>query len=580
MVHFSVNRWYTFQLINTTVRQFFNQALQYAELTENDKMKAVLYNNKAISFGFNQFNDSCLIYLQKAEKIYYDIDSTSEKCAMIYNNLAVLFRQMKYYEFAFRYMLKSLRIVEHKGNDTLLALRLNNMAAFQFDIKNYEKARFYATKAYSYFQKFPDSEYKVNSLIALSAINESLNMIDTALFYAKEALDFPDKFKNKTNISDLYNTLGTIYLKKENYNLSKEFFLKALYIKDSLNHNKYNQYLGLTNVYRNENKIDSATYFLNLLIKEAEIDSLSENISNAYKEGYELYKRFNKTDITLKYLTLYKEWSDIHAKETNRVKIEELNLKYETEKKELQNKQLRFENLQKEDRIKTLTLTSVSSVLAAILIIVFIFMIYNHKKRRLSLKISEEENYRVYEVFHDHGNDLLSISKNKLHLLDELTREKITSVGNDLRDYSHYKFKRDFKKLPFKASLDVIKVHSKELYSCTAEFNDEHIKKLDKLNNDIKTVIYRILMELVRNGGKHSGVDNLQIDMEMNNRSVSIKYHDKGKGADLSTVKQGSGISSIERLINAVKGTYKIETSPGKGFKFGIVIPLKKYIIF
>jgi hypothetical protein len=57
---------------------------------------------------------------------------------------------------------------------------------------------------------------------------------------------------------------------------------------------------------------------------------------------------------------------------------------------------------------------------------------------------------------------------------------------------------------------------------------------------------------------------------------LSFRLQDQGKGFDLQNIKSGEGLglSSMRERLNAVKGTFVINSSPGHGTLLEASVPL------
>ncbi|HEX7904283.1 MAG TPA: sensor histidine kinase [Chitinophagaceae bacterium] len=87
--------------------------------------------------------------------------------------------------------------------------------------------------------------------------------------------------------------------------------------------------------------------------------------------------------------------------------------------------------------------------------------------------------------------------------------------------------------------------------------------------------LYRVLAELMNNTLKHADAKNITIRIETMNNKLHVMYTDNGIGFlyDSVAVSTGMGLQNIESRISVVGGTYKINSSPGKGMEVSLSIP-------
>ncbi|MFH1413603.1 MAG: ATP-binding protein [Candidatus Omnitrophota bacterium] len=105
-----------------------------------------------------------------------------------------------------------------------------------------------------------------------------------------------------------------------------------------------------------------------------------------------------------------------------------------------------------------------------------------------------------------------------------------------------------------------------------------------KLPPEQSLIIYRITQELLTNMVKHSEAKNVRIKLEPFNHSVSLFYEDDGKGFDCASVshkphrrredKLRLGVASLRERVALLFGKMQIETSPGKGTRVAVQLPV------
>jgi PAS domain S-box-containing protein len=94
------------------------------------------------------------------------------------------------------------------------------------------------------------------------------------------------------------------------------------------------------------------------------------------------------------------------------------------------------------------------------------------------------------------------------------------------------------------------------------------------LSEDIQTGIYRIIQEQLNNIYKHAKADAIKIEIQKENDTVSLQVIDNGIGFDVDAVKNGIGLENIKRRASLLGGVAVIQSSPGKGCKLIVKIPL------
>jgi len=110
----------------------------------------------------------------------------------------------------------------------------------------------------------------------------------------------------------------------------------------------------------------------------------------------------------------------------------------------------------------------------------------------------------------------------------------------------------------------------KEFYPAIEVDFQVHVLQ-DALDEEIKTVIYRVVQEALNNVAKHSGADCVKIELKESEDQILLKIEDNGCGFEVSNnldankPLQGYGIISMKERVETCKGTLQIDSRPGKG---------------
>lgn len=92
-------------------------------------------------------------------------------------------------------------------------------------------------------------------------------------------------------------------------------------------------------------------------------------------------------------------------------------------------------------------------------------------------------------------------------------------------------------------------------------------------------ILYRITTELINNAIKYAEATRIDIIYHFDEarKTVSLKYSDNGKGFDKNKLRKpekGIGLSTIEHRLKILRGSFNLDSSPGKGTRIDIVIPV------
>ena len=111
----------------------------------------------------------------------------------------------------------------------------------------------------------------------------------------------------------------------------------------------------------------------------------------------------------------------------------------------------------------------------------------------------------------------------------------------------------------------------------------EIVSQVDISNNgisdEIKTILYRVVQEALNNIGKHSGADFAKIAMSESQDQILLKIEDNGSGFEIAKVLnihqplKGYGMHSMKERVEICKGTFQVQSEPGKGTLLFASIP-------
>lgn len=96
----------------------------------------------------------------------------------------------------------------------------------------------------------------------------------------------------------------------------------------------------------------------------------------------------------------------------------------------------------------------------------------------------------------------------------------------------------------------------------------------EKISNEFKMHIYRIVQELSTNILKHSKATKASVKLNLDNNILNLIVSDNGVGFEVENTAKGAGLPNIDQRITIMKGIKKIQTKIGAGTKFTVSIPV------
>ena len=405
-------------------------------------------------------------------------------------------------------------------------------------------------------------------------LDVSYRSLDSSLVYYNNAEKIYSSRKNinllKNKLFDINVNKAYIYYQKMEYNKSILFLKKADSIKI------YNKEIaGKIDVY----------------------DLLSKNYYalNDYKNAFIFYQKKDVLDSLL-------------SSDQKNIEINEISTKYQTEKKEKENLQLK----QDKERDKYLLIAAILTIIAGSIIYLLSYK-NSIRKRKLAeqqkelekqknltlikeqeittinamVDGQEKERKRIAEDLHDNLGSVLATLK--LHFENlKINSEKKKINQETLFNKTEGLINEAYLKVRSIAHAKNAGVIANQGLLLAVEMMAEKISSADKikievihfgldkrLENTLELTVFRIIQELLTNILKHAEAKKASINISLYDKNLNVIIEDDGKGFDIKKVNlnKGMGISSIKTRVEHLKGTFEIDSTLGKGSSIIMNIP-------
>jgi two-component system, NarL family, sensor histidine kinase UhpB len=201
---------------------------------------------------------------------------------------------------------------------------------------------------------------------------------------------------------------------------------------------------------------------------------------------------------------------------------------------------------------------------------------------RLMIKTQENERNELGRELHDNINQILAAVKLQLEYgLENYEEEKCTiercknnieEVIREIRNLSHRLVLPRFAESSLVAE---IKKTIDNILQQQPVFLDANGLNESMLPDNIKETIYRIIQEQLTNIIRHAKACNAAIKLYNSATTVFLSIEDNGIGFNTAQSRNGVGITNILNRVETFNGSVHILSSPGKGCRLEIIIPLK-----
>ena len=327
--------------------------------------------------------------------------------------------------------------------------------------------------------------------------------------------------------------------------------------------------------------------------------AIEANNDRELTESFRLFSYLNeaKKDYkqALHFHKLYLKQKDSLINVQNNKDVKELDIKYQTEKKEKQILQQQAEVKQ-----KNIWLLLVSSVVLLGIILFRNFRVKSKlQKEQLILEnklLEEQANYKIQEQrldisreLHDNvGSQLTFI----ISILDNLKSSSVKfeeSIDKKIDTLSNFANKSISELRDTIWVLNSKQLTLSELKSRMLNFIKDAGDSVDKtqfhfnfeIDNDVqmssKQAInsYRILQEIVNNAIKHADAKDVFVSVNQNQNTIEMEISDNGTGFDFEQKKKKSfGLTNIKNRVEEINGSLKVTSNSENGTIYSITIQL------
>ncbi|WP_456438234.1 tetratricopeptide repeat-containing sensor histidine kinase [Psychroserpens sp.] len=591
-------------------------------LYKNDPQKALLVLEKALQISKknrNHFqiakskNNLGIVHrdlgaFEKAMQLSTEALNTNDSIlkASAYNNIGVVNRNLAKYDEALINYLKALEIYQAKQMKSDIATTFNSIGlVYSYNGIN-KKAIEYHLKAKEIFETLDNKKgiSEVYNNIAIIYANDG--DLEKALDYFKYSLQIETMLKDKKGIAESVNNVGAVYYYMSEIDSALVYFRKSLTIEKSIGDMAgiSASYNNLANVLIETGRLNDTKTYIDSAMYFAEKSKIAVDIESALHNYSAYYEAKNDTKTALSYFKELSVFRDsLFSVETNK-KIAELEIEYQTERKEKeilsQRADLAEQNLELNEKNTQILGLGVLAVILSLLGYLF-YSQQRLKNRQLKkdnelkdalIKIEtqnrlQEQRLRISRDLHDNiGAQLTFIISSLDNLkygfkLPEKLSDKLKSISEfttttiyELRDTIWAMNKSDISLEDLQSRIsnfiDKANLATEQIkFKFNSNISDIESFKLTSLQG---MNLYRIIQEAINNAIKYSDAKHITIDFNCKEKQIKVDITDDGKGFDLNSTLMGNGINNIKKRAHEIKGEVEILSQVNKGTTIIITI--------
>lgn len=495
-------------------------------------------------------------YLMEAIEIV-EKNELEEKYFLVYDNLGGIFKEMKHYEDALKYHEIAYDYAFKTNNTRAIYTILVNIAGAHTNLGDGEKSIELHLQAERLLENSNDLRTKALVYSNLASLYSGERKFEKALAYAQLSIPTYKQMDNSDGLSLAYNNMAMFYL--ENNKLSNKNAAEVI------------EMFQLAHQYALECK---------------SLVRLSQNYEGFISYYMVLDDYENAMNYKLKYDSVANQ---IFTLENNKA-VEELKTQYESEKKEKEIIQNQLDLKQKNFQL---------IIVFLVMILVFVIAVGNYRKfkyKRQKLqeeaKLKEElaesklkneiqdERLRISRDLHDNIGSQLTFIISSLEMANYSAKKNdmnlMSAKIKDIRDFSAATIdefrdtiwalnKESINREDLEIKVSSFLAKAKSMVS-TIKFEAQFKAKQDlKLDSEKGIRVFRVIQESVNNAIKHSGAQNIYVQISDMDDFIIIKIIDDGQGMEMENLDRKSGLRNMEERAKRVGADFKIISEINKG---------------
>lgn len=589
----------------------FRNGLKLTRNTNLTKEKAALLNFAGVIHYYTGNIDSALVYFEQSLKLKKQLGDVSE-IAKSLSNLGSIYMSQSRMQKALDAYLEALKYDEKRNDRAAMASDYNNICVLLTDKTDYASAARYGHLALRAYTGLQDSLGISRSLISLGNVHFGNAKNDSAMHFYRKAAFMLGHYKSDYELSKVNQNMAMILIKEGKLTEAEKLLDQALKTKTALEDGSgIASVLGnLANIYRQTRREPQAITALlesNQLAEKAGRKDYLINNNQLLSEIYTSRRDFEKA---LKYHHAFVALQDSVKTEAYSKQLSELQIQYETTKKEQQ-----LTALNQENTIQKLSISRRNTIIGLIagffvLAAVVAYLVYSRyklkeetrhqqeilKQQKLAskavLQAEENERKRIAGDLHDGIGQLFSAVKMNLSGLETQVgldapevksnfHKTLALVDESCREVRNISHQMAAQVLLNEGLVAAIQDFVSKIDASKLEINVEAAGFKERLDLNVETVLYRVIQEAVNNVIKHAQATHLDIQLTQDADGLSVMIEDNGKGFALNPGQKpkGLGLQNMRSRIEYLKGTVDFDSAPGKGTVVSIWAPLPETVL-
>lgn len=527
-----------------------------------------------------------------------------------YDLLAAVATAKGNYEKALPYALESVRSMQATADSVSAGYFYGRLAGVYRELGNVEKTIEWYQRAVTYFQQnlelaLHSPMYRYNSHLVRAMIKHKKEKEALQLLLETRKKFPPFRMADKQAVA---TSLGDCYTALKQYSLAEKYYLEMVAWEEKMNQGNtftFDIYFIIGEFYLNRQNYDQARRYLSKAMALPPGITIVSRIRDLHLFLFKVDSAAGNYLSAINHFRQHKFLSDSLFNENKSKQIEELQVKYETGKKEENIDLLEQKNQLQHNQLKQAELTSNLTIGAVILLLIIVALLYNRyltrQRNNLRLEMKQEEinakNTSLQQLVTEKDKlleekewllkEIHHRVKNNLQIVISLLNTQSTYLDNEaaltaIRDSQHrmramslihqrlYQSEKD-------SCIDMRHYIRELMEYLDDNFNLDHSIRFDlqmeKIDMDVAQAVPvgLILNEAITNAIKYAFPANragaITVSMSYTaDNNLLLVVSDNGRGLpagfDITKIKS-LGMSLMQGLTRQLNGTFRITNNDG-----------------
>lgn len=596
----------------------------------NDSLKAVLFLELGVNYGKLFLNDTATYYLSKALQLVKP-NPWPLLGVEVYNSMGNLARNLSLNELALQYYdsgLNALGKLSTRERFVIESKLLANIGGIHYDLAEYDKSMEYAERGTQVVLENELHERIKYCYLTIAFAARALGQHEKALVNNKKALKIMEEESDSSLLAYTIYNIAHLQMDQGQFDSAMNNFGKALVIAEKFKEEEtaVSCMIAQGQILNHKRRYREALNIVDEVILRSEKKRFLPKIVEALKVKYQALIALSNWMEASRTQERFIQYKDSLFNIESREKLANIEIKYETEIKEQQIKELRQANAIKDLEAESARQWRIGLTVFLGLLFIVVVMLYNrYQLKQRSERALDEKNKELNQlnglkdrlfaiISHDLKSPLSSFHTLTTSLsqnFDRISKEDLASYIEELSNSSkdlydmlnnllEWAISQTGSKSFMPSQFNVQLLSEELIQQMGSSTRLKSISIIDQIDENCvvfadRSMIQIVLRNLLANAIKFSNEKSLiTLISELQNGWVTIQVKDKGVGisnedvqklfrtdTDVQSVgagqvSKGTGIGLLlcKELVNKNGGEISVESVLGEGSIFYITLPI------